>query len=61
MFPAASRGHLPPVREVHRRRSRADAIAGTPSVFIQGKEWDQNANPDFVAFVNERSLPTSNT
>lgn len=34
--------------------ARVDSIAGTPSIFIQGKEWDQTANPDFVAFVNEQ-------
>ena len=34
--------------------ARVDAIAGTPSIFVQGKEWNQTANPDFVAFVNEQ-------
>ena len=34
--------------------ARADAIGGTPSIFVQGKEWDQNANPDLVALVNEQ-------
>lgn len=32
--------------------ARVDAIGGTPSVFIQAKAWDQNAEPDFVAAVN---------
>ncbi len=32
--------------------ARVDAIGGTPSIFIQGKLWDQTANPDFVSFVN---------
>ncbi|MBV1778817.1 DsbA family protein [Paeniglutamicibacter sp. ABSL32-1] len=32
--------------------ARVDAIAGTPSVFIQGKKWDPNAEPDLVATVN---------
>lgn len=32
--------------------ARVDAIGGTPSVFIQTKAWDQNAEPDFVAAVN---------
>lgn len=32
--------------------SRVDSIAGTPSVFIQGKKWDQAAEPDFVGVVN---------
>lgn len=31
--------------------ARADSIAGTPSVFIQGKKWDPAAEPDFVAAV----------
>ncbi|MFJ6418466.1 DsbA family protein [Paeniglutamicibacter sp. NPDC091659] len=34
--------------------ARVDAIAGTPSIFVQGKVWDQTANPDFVSFVNEQ-------
>ena len=34
--------------------ARVDAIGGTPSIFIQGKLWDQTANPDFVSFVNEQ-------
>lgn len=29
----------------------ADSIAGTPSTFIQGKEWDANAEPDFASVV----------
>lgn len=32
--------------------SRVDSIGGTPSVFIQGKYWDANAEPDFVSVVN---------
>ena len=32
--------------------SRVDAIAGTPSVFIQGKKWDPVAEPDFAGAVN---------
>ena len=34
--------------------ARVDAIGGTPSIFVQGKVWDQTANPDFVSFVNEQ-------
>ncbi|PQZ88120.1 thioredoxin [Arthrobacter sp. MYb227] len=33
--------------------ARADAIGGTPSIFVQGKAWDQNANPDLTALVND--------
>ncbi|WP_411732625.1 DsbA family protein [Paeniglutamicibacter sp.] len=32
--------------------SRADSIAGTPSIFIQGKKWDSVAEPDFAGVVN---------
>jgi protein-disulfide isomerase len=29
----------------------ADSIAGTPSVFVNGEEWDGNAEPDFKAWA----------
>ncbi len=32
--------------------ARVDAIGGTPSVFVQGKLWDPNAEPDFAAVVD---------
>ncbi|MDQ0092157.1 DsbA family protein [Paeniglutamicibacter psychrophenolicus] len=32
--------------------ARVDAIGGTPSVFVQDKPWDPNAEPDFAAVVD---------
>lgn len=32
--------------------SRVDSIGGTPSVFVQNKLWDPNAEPDLVGVVN---------
>ncbi|WP_189350871.1 DsbA family protein [Zhihengliuella salsuginis] len=31
----------------------ADAVPGTPSTWLNGEEWDQAANPDLVAWVEE--------
>ena len=46
------KGTFRPFAKFTDQASRVDAIGGTPSVFIQGKLWDPNAEPDFVSVVN---------
>lgn len=33
------------------KKAREAQVAGTPNVFVQGQQWDGNADPDFVAFA----------
>ncbi|GAA3699958.1 hypothetical protein GCM10022377_11330 [Zhihengliuella alba] len=47
-------GTYRPFAQATHEAAVADAIPGTPSVWLDGEEWDMQGQPDFAAWVGER-------